>query len=137
MIENSALRRNWRSNWLASIQEFADIETQRRLWLDPANSNPHYSFVEYLCCYFDDLVLADEGYRGVLAEGLISSEEVAAVSNFHEIADAYNSPTDDYDHAAILDDPNWKAVVEAAQQARATLLTLIDDPRERSLLTQT
>ena len=50
MAGNDNERRFWRANWLGSIQEFADGDTQRRMWLDLSNTNPHFSFVEYLCC---------------------------------------------------------------------------------------
>jgi len=135
MSENQDLRRNWRASWLGSIQEFADEETQRRSWLNPNNSNPHFSFVEYLCCYFDDLALS-EGYETALADGLVSAEEVAAVAEFHTIADTYNSPKGDYDQEAILADPKWAEVVAAAKHAQAGLLALIDDPKECSDLTE-
>ena len=134
MSDNFELRRNWRTNWLSSIQEFADEETQRRSWLDETNTNPHHSFVEYLCSYFDDLGLSDGGYEWAVNEGLLSEREVAAVGSFHKVADAYKSSTGDYDHQAILDDPNWRAVVAAAKRAQVELLNLIDDPLERRLL---
>lgn len=134
MADNEELRRNWRTDWLSSIQEFADEESQRRLWLDPTNTNPHFSFVEYFCCYFDDLGLSDGGYDWAVKENLVSPDEVAAVAHFHQIADTYNSPTDDYDHEAILADPKWAEVVEAAKGAQAALFSLIEDPHERRLL---
>ena len=134
MNDNLELRRNWRTNWLSSIQELADDETQRRLWLDSTNTNPHFSFVECFCSYFDDLGLSDRGYKWAVMQGLLSEEEVAAVAGFHKIAHAYESPTDDYDHQAILADPKWADVVAAAKQAQAELLRLIDDPREHRLL---
>jgi hypothetical protein len=134
MNDDLEWRRNWRTNWLSSIQEFADEETQRRLWLDTANTNPHFSFVEYLCCYFDDLRLSDSGYQWAIKQRFVSEQEAVAVAAFHKIADAYNSPTDDYDHQAILADPKWKDVVAAAKQAQAELLRLLRDTHERRLL---
>jgi hypothetical protein len=127
--------RNWRTNWLSSIQEIADEETQRRLWLDKTNTNPHWSYVEYLCCYFDDLRLSD-GYGWAVEEAFVSDEEVTAVADFHRVANAYSSPTSDYDHQAILSDPKWAEVVAAAKQAQGELLGLIDDPHERRLLSE-
>ena len=133
MSENQELRRNWRTNWLSSIQEFADAETQSRLWLDPTNTNPHYSVGEYLCCYFDDLGLSDGGYEWALNEGLVSADEVAAVADFHTVADDYD-PADIWDHQSILADAGWAAVVAAAKQAQTALLGLIDDAHERRRL---
>jgi hypothetical protein len=34
---------------LSSIQEFANDETQRRLWTDTTSTDPRFSFIEYLC----------------------------------------------------------------------------------------
>jgi hypothetical protein len=134
MKANQELRRNWRKNWLSCIQEFADDEMQHRMWLDPSNTNPHFSFVECFCAYFDDLDLSNDGYTTALNEGLVNGDEVAAVSGFHQNADKYESPTDNYDHRAILADPLWTEVVAAAQRAQTLLVDLIDDPHERSIL---
>ncbi len=134
MNQSEELRKNWRTKWLSSIQQFSDEDTQRRLWLDPTNTNPHWSFVEYICCYFDDLGLSDGGYDWAIDEKLLSQEEVAAVAHFHQVADNYKSPTNNYDHAAILADAKWTEVVEAAKRAQSDLLIHIDDPHERRLL---
>ncbi len=134
MNNDQETRRNWRRDWLCCIQEFADDEAQRRLWLDRENTNLHFSFVEYFCCYFDDLRLSDDGYDWAISEGLLSADEVAAVAEFHAAADAYDSPTDDYDHEAILADAKWAKVVEAAKRAQAALSHLIEDSQERRLL---
>lgn len=136
MSVDHELRRSWRTKWLSLIQEFADYETQRRLWLDPNNTNPHYAFVEYFCCYFDDLGLSDRGYDRAIKEGLVSRDEVEAVDHFHQIAGTYKSPTDDDDHETILADPNWAALVEAARRAQAALRCLIQNPQERRLLAE-
>jgi hypothetical protein len=134
MSSNHEQRRFWWANWLGSIQDFADVNTQRRMWLDIPNTNTHFSFVEYICCYFDDLGLSDGGYQAALTENLVSVDEVAAVADFHRIACDYKNPTDDHDHEAILADPNWAEVVAAARRAQSALYGLIDDAHERSLL---
>ncbi|THD67300.1 hypothetical protein [Phenylobacterium sp.] len=137
MTDYVELRKHWRPNWLGSIQEFADIDTQRAKWLDPKNTNPNWSFVEIMCCYFDDIGLDETalGYSGWIEHGLITATEAAAVAEFHAIAKAYKSPRgDDYDNAAILSDPKWLRVVEAAKGAQARLAELITDADERRLL---
>lgn len=133
---SAELRTNWRANWLTSIQELADLEMQRATWLSPHNGNPHYSFVEYIEVYFDDLLLGnvDGGYAARVAEGLLSDEEAAAAAKLHTILDRYESPTDDCDHSAILEDPAWHRVVGAAREAQASLSTMIVQPEERASL---
>ncbi|MDT0510068.1 hypothetical protein [Novosphingobium sp. MMS21-SN21R] len=134
MQDDQERRRNWRANWLSSIQEFADDETQRRSWLDHKNTNLHFSFVEYFSCYFDDLGLSDGDYDWALNRGMVSADEVEAVAAFHQAADTYDSPSDEYNHKAILADPKWAEVVAAAKRAQSALSRLIDDPKERCLL---
>lgn len=142
MTENEELRPNWRRNWLGSIQEFADLDNQRRLWLDPNVSNPHFTFVEYICCYFDGLAVFDGpvalggSYAVAREKGLVTAEEAATVEPFHAILDAYETPgKDDFDHQAILADPKWRETVAAAKSAQSALLPLIHDPVERRALT--
>ncbi len=127
-------RHGWRTGWLSSIQEFADSETQSRMWLDPTNTNPHWSFVEVNCCYFDRLYLSVGGYDWALGRGFICEEEVEAVAEFHKIAGIYRSPTDDYDHKAILEDTGWKNVVFAAKKAQLALSKLLNTQAELKLL---
>ena len=124
--------------WLSSIQAFSDRETQKARWLDPAERNPHFSFVECMCSYFDDAYLGeDDAYWKRLSAGKVSEQEVDAVSEFHALADRYESPSDDdWDTQAILDDRNWQAVVDAAERARERLLPLLTDRAEKDALTQ-
>ena len=124
--------------WLSSIQAFSDSDTQRTRWLDPAERNPHFSFVECMCSYFDDAYLGeDDAYQKQLAAGKLSEEEVAAVAEFHAMADCYDSPNDDdWDTKAILEDAKWQAVVDAAQRAQWRLLPLLTDSTERDALIQ-
>ncbi|WP_158914763.1 hypothetical protein [Caulobacter sp. S45] len=60
------LQVKWRANWLGSIEEISNLEMQRATWLNPDNSNPHYTFIEYTSCYFDGLVV-NEGDGGYVA----------------------------------------------------------------------
>ena len=136
--EEQNQRRHWRLRWLGSLQAFSDNETQKSRWLDTTERNPHFSFVECMCSYFDDAYLGEEdAYARRLARGHLSTNEAVAVSDFHALAQRYESPNgDDYDAEAVLGDPNWKKVVEAAQHARHRLLPLLTDSTERAALTQ-
>jgi len=131
-------RLDWRLRWLTSIQSFADTDTQRRRWLDPAEENPHFSYVECMCVYFDDVLWGeDEPYRRRLEGGFLSETEVAAVAEFHALADGHKSPNgDDWNSRAILEDLAWQEVVRAAEQAQHRLLPLLSDPAEREALTR-
>jgi hypothetical protein len=129
-------RQHWRILWLSSIQAFGDAETQRLRWLDPQETNPHYTFVECMCCYFDDAFMSEENaFQRRIERGHLTAEEAVAVEHFHTLVDAYQSPDgDDYDIPAILADPKWQAVVDAAKQARQRVMPLLNEPREREAL---
>lgn len=111
---------------------------QRSTWLNPHSGNRHYSFVEYVESYFSDLALSKDigGYPPRILDNLLSQEEAAAVSHFHVVFESYEPPTDWSDHHAILGDPKWLGVVDAAQAAQARLATIINDPVERESLLQ-
>ncbi len=48
---------------------------------------------------------------------------------------AHSDPQgDDYDNAAVLDDPAWHAVVTAAERAKHELLSTVTDHSERQML---
>lgn len=131
-------RHYWRLRWLSSLQEFTDTAVQTTRWADPEETNPHYSFVECMCCYFDDADLAEQdSYQRRIAGGYLTSSEADAVAEFHLLADQYHSPgRDDYDVNAILSDPAWLGVVKAAQRAQACLLLLLSNPFEVAALTK-
>ena len=134
---SAAYRDSWRAQWLGSIGEIGDIALQRATWLNPANGNPHYSYAEYRCCYFDDLHL-DEGYDRLIEEGFVTAAEAVAVSEFHALLSAHKSPTGgQYDHQAILADPKWLAVVQAGRAAADRLEPLLTDPGEIRHLRET
>lgn len=126
-------RETWRKNWLEFIAELTSIELQRSSWLHPENQNPHWTFVEFMCGYFDDAIHQDP-YSKHIANGLVSVNEHAAIQLWHEALDAYKTPTgDEHDHQAILEDPKWIAIVEAGSAARQRLVLLVNE-KERSIV---
>ncbi len=72
-----AERLRWRLQWLACLlQDFADLDLQGlRMWLDPSNTNPHWSYVEFMRKYFDD-TLHSSDYSWALREGRVTPAEV-------------------------------------------------------------
>ncbi len=119
---------NLRRQWFGSVYEIADMEYQRRTWLTPPNSSPHWSYVEFCCSYPDANQLQsarDHGYLSAKEFELLTALDEALISH---------RATDDYDNRAILEDPAWHAVVATAQHIRKQLLTLTVDPIEKSYL---
>jgi len=119
-MNNEALRTNWRKQWLESIYEFASLKLQNMSWVEGPSANWAggeawcSSYVECFCKYFDDLSLSKGhgGYETVISEGLLTSEEASLASHFHVIADNYSRLIDN--DLFVIEDPNWKPVVQAA-----------------------
>lgn len=132
--DDKQIRSVWRLRWLASIQELADLHEQQRTWLDTHSGNPHASFIEYVCCYFDDLGLSDQNYSKFVADGFVTEHESKLLQDFHTRIELYKSPTNDWDHASILSDPKWHRITELARIAKAELLEILSEPSERSAL---
>ncbi len=126
------MRGMWRQEWLGRIAALADGGRQRQTWLDPTNTNPHWSYVELMCGYFDDTLRGDT-YDWALTEGLVTAQEVRIVSRLHQLLRCHKVP-DDLDHAQILADPAWTEIVAEAEKVRRGLLAWLTDPDERSAL---
>ncbi len=121
-------------HWLGSIAELTSIDLQRTSWLDTENQNPHWSFSEFMCSYFDDFGCDDYGYR--LAEGYLSAEEFETIRPWHELLDKYDSPNDeDWNDAKVLEDPKWLAIVSSGEVIRRRLEALLG-PTELKFLNE-
>ena len=120
---------NLRRQWFGSVYEIADLDYQRRTWLTPPTSSPHWSYVEFCCSYPDahQLQLARD-------HGHLSSREFDLLSAVGEAIRAHRA-NDDYDNAAILKDPGWHSVVAKAQTVRQQLLAITMDRVEQNYLT--
>lgn len=124
----------WRNRWLSCINELTSLNLQRQSWVDKRNSNPHWSFVEFMSSYFDDLGI-DNNYEYQLKQGWITRTEVDTVSTWHQLLDKYVSPKkDDYDVEAILSDKNWLVIIEEGEKAKNELSKIISDEEKLILL---
>jgi len=113
-MENGAdIRSRLRKQWWQSLQEIADLELQHRTWLNEENSNPHWSYLEFVCSYPDDEVL-----RQAVEQCYLSKTEAGIFLRFLRTLHTYQPPAGgNYAHGAILLDPKWHAIVSAAQAA--------------------
>lgn len=115
----------WRNRWLSCINELTSLALQKKSWLDKSNTNPHWSFVEFMCSYFDDLGI-ENNYNNELADGWISKKEFELIKLWHGLLDKYDSPTnDDNDVEAILADSEWQMIVEKGRKAKIELSRLL------------
>lgn len=135
MVLDQELITNWRSRWLSCINELTDFPLQQAAWLDAQNTNPHWSFVEFMCKYFDDLGLEDY-YQTEIKEGLVTAEEVAVILPWHLLLDQYQSPNNkDWDDKAVLEDPHWQSILQEGLKALPKLKPLLS-PEEFAILTE-
>ena len=118
-------REMWRERWLDSLNQLTSLDLQIKSWLDKENTNPHWSFVEFMSTYFDDLSVVDN-YEYVLNNGWITGQEFRIIKEWHEALNKYNSPdNDDYDNEAILHDQKWLAIVNMGQTLREELKNML------------
>ena len=126
----------WRAKWLTSINELTSIDLQKESWLDKNNTNPHRSFVEFTCCYFDDVLIMDDIYQTELLNNWITIEEYNTIIEWHELLRKYNPPREDtYAHKAILEDVTWQEVVQKGVDTKNKLIKILNE-KERFALTR-
>ncbi|WP_139252373.1 hypothetical protein [Hymenobacter psychrotolerans] len=118
-------RNLWRARWLDSIAELTNLDLQLNMWLDESNTNPHWGYVEFMCCYFDDLILT-KGYQRFLEDTWVSVAEYDCLKDWHELLDNYAPPSNDnYDNRAILNDAEWRRIVALGLAAKEQLINLL------------
>lgn len=117
----------WRKRWLSSINELTSFDLQKKSWFDKTHSNPHWSFVEFMCSYFDDLAI-DDNYKYQLDKGRVTKKEYELIEDWHIALDKYNSPkNDNFDNEAILNDPNWLNILEIGIKAKEELVKTLNE----------
>ena len=125
----------WRERWLGCINELTSLDLQKKSWLDKTHTNPHWSFVEFMCSYFDDLSI-DDNYKYPIDSGWLTDQELKIIKDWHEALDKYNSPkNDDSDHEAILTDPNWLDIMQSGQIMKSKLASTLNET-EKKILTE-
>lgn len=116
--------------WFASVAKISNIHQQRRRWLDPANTNPHWSCIEFVCSYPDSDQLADAHARRWL-----TARQFNILDALGQAIRSHSAPeSDDYDNAAVLADPAWLNVVAYAQLAQRELLATVINESDRDML---
>ena len=133
IIEREMDKETWRRNWLFMLKDLTNLDYQRKTWLDPNNTNPYYSFVVFMCSYFDDLNITD-GYDKLIDSDLVSRDEYESIEKWHKLLAAYNSPNnEDHDNLAILNDQKWIDILELGKESIENLKPKLNSI-ERSLL---
>lgn len=125
----------WRERWLGCINELTSHDLQKKSWQDKTHTNPHWSFVEFMSSYFDDLGI-DDHYKNTIEKGWLTVQEFEIIKDWHEALNKYDSSNnDDYDHAAILNDPKWLDILRIGLTMKSILAQTLNEP-ERKILTE-
>ena len=123
----------WRERWLSCINELTSLDLQKKSWLDKTNTNPHWSFVEFMNCYFDDLAI-DDNYKYQLDKGWVTKKEYEIIKSWHIALDKYNSPkNDNYDNEAILNDPKWMEILQIGLAIKNELTKTLNETERQFL----
>ena len=125
----------WRGNWLSRINELTSFDLQKKSWLDKTHTNPHWSFIEFMCCYFDDLAI-DNNYKYPLEKGWLTKKEFEIIKEWNEALDKYNSPkNNDYDHEAILNDSKWLEILRSGVTMKIKIAERLNE-KETEILSE-
>ncbi len=123
----------WRQRWLHCINQLTSLELQKASWLDMTHSNPHWSFIEFMCCYFDELFI-DDNYKYPLDKSLVTQKEYDIIKDWHEEIDKYSAPkNDDYNNQAILNDPKWLDILQSGVNVRNKLAETLNESEKQYL----
>ncbi|MBD3584038.1 hypothetical protein [Flavobacterium selenitireducens] len=127
-------KKNWRKNWLLSINELTSIGLQQISWTNISLKSPHWTFVEFISSYFDDLALS-ENYHDEISRDLVSLDEYKIIENWHKSLSKYQPPKSDYSgHYSILIDPEWNKIVEFGKQSKIKLAEIVSFEEREILL---
>jgi len=133
IIEPKMNTETWRRTWILMIKDLTNLEYQKRTWLESNNTNPYYSFIEFMCSYFDDLNISN-GYEKLIDNGLVTQVEFDSIAEWNNSLSEYDSPNnDDYDNKAVLNDPKWAEIIEIGITSIENLKPKLSKA-ERSLL---
>jgi hypothetical protein len=133
-MTNDNEKKEWRELWLNSINELTTLELQEKSWLRKIiiTESPHWSFIEFRSCYFDDLLYYD--YSHFIKTEWITQTEYNIIQDWHKELKKYESPKkNDYNHKAILRDENWRKIIRKGEKVRENLKKIILE-NEKELL---
>jgi hypothetical protein len=125
-------KNEWRKNWLNSIYEITSLELQEKTWLDNENTNPHWSFIEFMCFYFDDLSLS-KNYEEELKSGWVKEDEYLILKDWHDKLNNYNSPKNLDINDQVLSDINWLEIISIGTKAKSELYKIVSQEEKNYL----
>ena len=95
------------------ITELADVDLQRKYWLNENNDTGYISsYVELMCTLFDDLDFDEFVDNSEEKRGLSYS----AVCELVKLRDMLNNYQEKGEDREIIEDPKWKEIVNQAKE---------------------
>ncbi|MBC7425381.1 MAG: hypothetical protein H7321_02500 [Bacteroidia bacterium] len=93
------------------IAELADLNLQRKLWLNEENNTGFISsYVELICSLFDDFNFAD--FIDITAPKIdLSNTFFSELNKLRDLLNKYHEKESDLE---IINDPEWRKIVEQA-----------------------
>jgi len=116
-------REIWRQRWLSSINELTSLDLQVDTWYDMTNTNPHWSYVEFMNCYIYD-VFCDFDYQYYIDKNWVTRDEYELIKEWHNDLASYKTPNV-YDHLTILNDKKWIDILKKGIEAKKKLKELL------------
>lgn len=128
------VRSIWRRSWIWGLYDFTSLRNQVELWL-AKRPGEMQTFVECMCCYFDD-TFHGQSLEHWCTKGFLNQAEVDVCRDFHHLAHGYISSegAPRGDDRMILADPRWHHVVAAAQETWKHLRSIITSEEEREIM---
>jgi len=128
-------KNKWRELWLDSINELTTFELQRKTWLGELkiSESPHWSFTEFISCYFDDLLYED--YPFFIDKNWITKYEYNILKEWHIELEQYQTPKKyTGKDKVVLNDKNWLRIIESGLKAKQQLAEIIPKHEKKHLL---
>lgn len=84
-------------------------------------------FLEFMSCYFDDLII-DDNYEYPLSNNWVTKKEFEIIEKWHLALDKYEPPNKDYyDSVSVLNDTEWLDILSKGICAKRKLAKILSD----------
>jgi len=123
----------WRQRWLESINKLTSYALQKNSWITIPSGNYHWSFIDFVNCYFKDVLFGFD-YQFYIDAAYITQKEYDIIIVWHTELKNYISPNgNDFDNLAIFADKKWLSIMFKGIYAKQKLESAISDVEKEYL----
>jgi len=123
----------WRQRWLESINKLTSYALQKNSWTTFPDKNYHRSFVDFVNCYFEDVLFGFD-YQFYIGAKYITPKEYEIIIDWHNELNNYVPPNgNDFDNLAIFSDKKWLSILFKGLYAKQKLLSAIPESEKANL----